>query len=130
MGNKGAPMRRIALALAALSLGVAVSATVKADDPHQDLSMVAKTLSGTWKADCSVRWREVVEIELKMGSGGSIIEGPKWINPIDDLATRAGAAAIIKTIVANQPYTDVPATIYDKSLTIEFDQTRACGQTK
>ncbi len=130
MSNKSAPMRLVAIAFAALSLGVAAPATVRADDAHQDLSTVVKTVSSLWKADCSVRWREAVEIELKIGSGGSIVEGPKWINPIDDPATRAGADAIIKTIVANQPYTNVPATIYDKILTIEFDQTRACGQTK
>ncbi len=100
----------------------------RADDV-QALTQMVHTLSRHWQPDCTVHWTRNIQISLRIGSDGRIVGDPAWTNPIDDPSTRKAAEAVIKTIVDNQPYLGLPATIYDQTLAIEFEPRQACGQT-
>ena len=120
-------MRRL-LALAAMVF-LALPPQVHAED-GPDLSPLTGMIARQMPLDCTVRWTQGLSVQLRIAADGRLAEAPVWRNPVDDPALRKIADRLIRVIVANQPYDHLSATIYDKPVSIDFDQSRACGQTK
>ena len=120
-------MRRLPALAAVFLLGLPLQ--VDAQD-RPDLSPLTGMIAKQMPLDCTVQWTQGISVQLRIAANGRLVEAPVWRNPVDDPALRKIADRLIRVIVANQPYDHLSATIYDKPVSIDFDQSRACDQTK
>ncbi len=127
-----------ALLLTAVMLGAPLAAeaqntrgTAPADaGARTDIGTIVRGISQRWTPNCGLPGSDqvVVDIRFMIAADGRISKGPEWLNPRNDPLWEASASRAIGAVKAGEPYTNLPAAIYNRPIEITFDAARACGK--
>jgi len=106
-----------------------VSAQATADkNMHLDKQMLTHKLMQVWMAPCDLEHGKETSVPVRftLTPDGNLQGEPEWSGGNGEAVWREAANRAIAAVKKAQPYTNLPADLYNHPITIYFDAQKAC----